>query len=288
VSIKKVTVIGGGTMGRQIALNNAIHGLETFLNDNSPDVMENVAKWSLEYLSGRVSKGKLTQEQMDKTLGNFKLERDLTKAVADADLVLEAIVENLDAKLELFKKLNDICSDKTILASNSSTYTPSQLSSVLPERLDKYVNLHYFVPALVMKLLEIVLGPHTSEETLKACQEYSDATGKTFIVVQKEVEGYVVNNLLGGINSIAWFLLENGYASVEDIDKGATHGLGHPMGPFQLMDAAGLDTILAIRKARHEINPEKYPAPAQLLIDKVARGECGVKTGKGFYDYGKK
>lgn len=275
-------------MGRQIALNCAIHGMETVLNDSMTQVLDTVEAWSKDYLKSRVEKGKLTQEQADAAQSCFRLESDLIKAVEDTDLVIEAIIEKLDAKLDLFKKLDAVCQSNVILSSNSSTFLPSQLMEGAASRQDKFINLHYFNPALHMKLLEIVLCPNTSEKTLAAIKDFSDKTGKVSIVVHKEIEGYVVNNLLGGINSIAWFLLENGYASVEDIDKGATLGLGHPMGPFRLMDASGLDTILAVRKARHETNPEKHPAPNNILTGMVDRGELGVKSGKGFYEYTKK
>lgn len=286
--IRKVTVIGAGTMGRQIALNCAICGIETVLNDSFPKALEDVAGWSEQYLQSRLDKGKMTQEQIDAAKAAFHLEGDLEKAAADTDLVIEAIIEDLDIKLELFKKLDAICPEKTILASNSSTYMPSQLMEGAPGRPEKYLNLHYFNPALHMKLLEIIPCSKTSEETLEACRDFAQRTNKVSIVVQKEIEGYIVNNLLGGINSVAWFLLENGYASVEDIDKGATLGLGHPMGPFRLMDASGLDTILSVRKARHEANPEKHPAPNEILTGMVERGDLGVKSGKGFYEYPKK
>lgn len=286
--IHKVTVIGAGTMGRQIALNCAIYGLETTLTDSMPGVLESVADWSKGYLESRVAKGRMSQEDVDAAAARLHLEGDLAKSAEDADLVIEAIVEKLDVKLELFKRLDEICPEKTILASNSSTYMPSQLMEGAPGRQDRFINLHYFNPALVMKLLEIIPCPKTSESTLSACEDFAKRTGKVSIVVRKEIEGYVVNNLLGGINSVAWFLLENGYASLEDIDKGATLGLGHPMGPFQLMDASGLDTILAVRQARHETDPQKHPAPTEILIEKVEKGELGVKSGKGFYDYSKK
>lgn len=287
MEIKKVTVIGGGTMGRQIALNAAVKGFEVRLNDSFPGVLDAVGEWSKNYLSGRVAKGKMSEEAAADIAGRFVLEADLKKAAEDADLVIEAIIEDLEIKKELFSQLDVICPEKTIFASNSSTFFPSQYSSVT-NRAHKVVGLHYFNPALVMQLVELILSADTDPDTLESVKAFGEAIGKSVIVVKKEIEGFIVNNLFGGITNVAWYLLENGFASVEDIDIAAEKGLGHPMGPFRTMDHSGLDTILNVRKSRHEMNPEKHPAPTQLLVDKVAKGETGVKAGRGFYDYSKK
>lgn len=287
MGIRKVTVIGGGTMGRQIALNAAINGFDTTVNDSFPNVLENVAAWSTQYLDGRIAKGKMSKDEATAVMGNFHLESDLEKAAAQADLVIEAIIENLDAKKELFAKLDQICPPETILASNSSTFFPSQYNTAT-KRPNKVIGAHYFNPALVMQLVEVVLSEQTDEDTIQTLREFGAAVKKKVIVVRKEIEGFVVNNLFGGICSAAWELLEGGYATVEDIDIAAEKGLGHPMGPFRTMDSSGLDTIYSVRKSRHELNPEKHPAPSPILEEKVRKGETGVKAGKGFYDYSKK
>lgn len=286
MNFKKVTVIGAGTMGRQIALNAAINECITTLNDQSEQVLADVKKWSDGYLDSRVRKGRMTEQEALDTKDRFMLEIDLEKAAKDADLVIEAIVENLDVKLGLFEELERICGSDTVFASNSSTFFPSQYS-VASKRPDKVIGMHYFNPALQMELLEVVLSDDVSAETLEAVKAYGKQTKKKVIVVQKEIPGFVVNNIFGGITSIAWELLDGGYASYEDIDIAAEKGLGHPMGPFRTMDYSGLDTILSVRKSRYELNPEKYPAPNEVLTEMVEKGRLGVKTGAGFYNYKK-
>lgn len=286
MNFKKVTVIGAGTMGRQIALNAAINECITTLNDQSEQVLADVKKWSDGYLDSRVRKGKMTEQEALDTKNRFLLEIDLEKAAKDADLVIEAIVEKLDVKLALFAELERICGSDTVFASNSSTFFPSQYS-VATKRPDKVIGMHYFNPALQMELLEVVLSDDVSAETLEAVKAYGRQTKKKVIVVQKEIPGFVVNNIFGGITSIAWELLDGGYASYEDIDIAAEKGLGHPMGPFRTMDYSGLDTILSVRKSRHELDPEKYPAPNEVLTEMVEKGRLGVKTGEGFYNYKK-
>jgi len=287
MTIQKVTIIGGGTMGRQIALNAAINGFETTVNDSFPGVLDAVSAWSGKYLDGRVEKGKMTADEAAAIKTRFHMEADLEKAVADVDLVIEAVIEKLELKLEIFGKLDQLCKPEAILASNSSTFFPSQYN-VTTNRPGKVIGMHYFNPALQMQLLEVVMSDKVSDETLATVKEYGQMTGKKVIVAVKERPGFIVNNIFGAVTTMAWDLLEGGYATFEDIDLAAEKGLGHPMGPFRTMDASGLDTILSIRKSRHEADPTKYPAPNDILMDKVAKGEVGIKAGKGFYDYTKK
>lgn len=283
MEIKKVTVVGGGTMGKQIALNAAIHGFETNLVDSFPGVLEKVAVWSKEYLDGRVTKGKLSNEQVAETLARFHLIASIEEAVKDVDLVIEAIVEKLDVKRELFAQIDKIARPSTILASNSSTFVPSSIASAT-KRPDKFANLHYFNPALQMELVEVVVGPQSSQETIDTLMRFAPQIGKKAIKVQKEIEGFIVNRLLGALNKEAWFLLENGYATAPDIDAGAEKGLGHPMGSFRLMDLIGLDVVYDIRNAKYKAGNEAEKPP-KILEEKVQKGEFGRKSGQGFYTY---
>ncbi len=283
IDIKKVTVIGGGTMGKQIALNAAINGMDTYLSDSFPGVLDKVAAWSKEYLDGRVAKGKMTSDEAAATLNRFHLTASLEEAVAQADLVIEAIVEKLEAKKELFAKVAKMAPAAAILVSNSSTFVPSSMASATGKP-DKFANLHYFNPALQMALVEVVIGPQSSPETIEALMNFAPKIGKQAIKVQKEIEGFIVNRLLGALNKEAWFLLENGYATAQDIDSGAEKGLGHPMGSFRLMDLIGLDIVHDIRSAKYNAGNEAE-RPPQILVDKVQKGELGRKTGKGFYSY---
>ena len=280
--IKKVVVIGGGTMGKQIALNAAIHGYEVNLTDSFPGVLEKVDTWSKEYLNGRVAKGKMAADVAQNTIARFHMVHDLAEAVKDAELVIEVIVEKLDVKQELFVKLEALTRPDTILVSNSSTFVPSVISSRMKNR-SRVANLHYFNPALHMELVEVVAAPQSSKETIDTLMEFATSIGKKAIKVQKEIEGFVVNRLLGAINSEAWFLLENGYATVQEIDIAAENGLGHPMGPFRIMDLAGLDVIYDIRNAKYKAGQAERPP--KTLEEKVKNGHFGRKTGQGFYTY---
>jgi len=283
-SIKKVTVIGAGTMGKHIALNCAIYGIETNLTDTFSDALEKALAWGNEYLDGRVAKGKMTSEKAEAAKKLFHTMSSLDEAVKDTDLVIEAIIENLEVKRELFAKLDRITPAHTILASNSSTFVPSALA-VATKRPDKVANLHYFNPAVHMQLVEVIKSPESSVETLETLMAFARASGKTPILVQKEIDGFIVNNILAGITNTAWFLVENGYATPQDIDLGAEKGLGHPMGPFRTLDLAGLDTILSIRQAKYEKSGKEQDKPPALLVELVKNGHLGKKTGKGFYTY---
>lgn len=283
MEIKKVTVIGGGTMGKQIALNAAINGFETNLSDSFPGVLDKVAKWSKEYLDGRVAKGKMTAEAASDTLKRFHLIEKLEAAVADADLVIEAVIEKLDVKKELFAQVDRMAKSSAILVSNSSTFVPSSIACAT-KRPEKFANLHYFNPALQMELVEVVVGPQSSAETIETLMNFAPKIGKKAIKVQKEIEGFIVNRLLGALNKEAWYLLENGYATAQDIDTGAEKGLGHPMGSFRLMDLIGLDVVHDIRSAKYQAGNEAEKPPA-ILVEKVKKGELGRKSGQGFYSY---
>ena len=283
MEIKKVTVIGGGTMGKQIALNAAIHGFETTLTDSFPGVLDKVAAWSKEYLDGRVAKGKMTADDAAAISARFQLNASMDAAVAKADLVIEAIIEDLAAKKDLFAKVAKMAPADAILASNSSTFVPSSMASSTGKAA-KFANLHYFNPALQMELVEVVIGPESSPETIDALMNFAAQIGKKAIKVQKEIEGFIVNRLLGALNKEAWFLLENGYATAQDIDTGAEKGLGHPMGSFRLMDLIGLDVVHAIRTAKYKAG-NAAEKPPQTLDEMVKRGDFGRKSGKGFYSY---
>lgn len=281
--IKKVTVIGGGTMGKQIALNAAINGIETTITDSFPGVLDKVAAWSKEYLDGRVAKGKMTADAAAAVTSRFHLNASLEDAVAQADLVIEAIIEDLAAKKELLAKVAKMAPAEAILTSNSSTFVPSAMAPSTGKPA-KFANLHYFNPALQMELVEVVIGPESSQETIDTLMNFASQIGKKAIKVQKEIEGFIVNRLLGALNKEAWFLLENGYATAQDIDTGAEKGLGHPMGSFRLMDLIGLDVVHAIRTAKFKAG-NQAEKPPQTLVDKVQKGEFGRKTGQGFYTY---
>ena len=283
-SIQNVCVVGGGTMGRQIALNAAVNGYNTTLTDTMPDILAAVSKWAPEYLEGRVAKGKLSQEQAPSTLSRFKVVGNLEEAVKDADLVIEAIVEKLNFKKALFEQLDRFAPTHAILATNSSSFVSSRIADST-KRPDRVANLHYFNPALVMEVVEVVQGAHTSQETAEKLIQFVESLKKTPIWLKKEIDSFVVNRLLGAIYREAMFLVENGYASPREVDIGSEKGLGHPMGPFKLMDLVGLDVAYLIRKERFDYTGLEEHRPPKILEEKYLKGELGKKTGKGWSEY---
>ena len=281
--IKKVCVAGCGLMGSQIALNNAIYGFETYITDSFPAALERVEKWSKEYLDGRVAKGKMTPEKAAEALKRFHIVPTLEEAATDAQLVIEAIIEDRDIKMEFYRKLNAIAPKDCIFGSNSSYMVSSKFKDVVddPSRL---ANMHYFNPALNMPLVEIVRGEHTADETVQLIYDFSAATGKTPIVVNKEIRGFVVARVLTAIRDEAYFLIENGICSPEDCDIAVRGGLNHPMGPFELLDLTGIDlNYLSMIDRMNEGEPQ--PPGFEIAKAKYEAGELGRKTGKGFYTY---
>lgn len=289
--VKTIAVVGAGAMGQQIAMNTALNGRQqnykVILCDSFPAALEKAEKWAEEYLIGRVKKGRITQEEADQVKGNLTFSQDVETAVAPADLVIEAIIEDLQAKRDLFQKISRVVKPDAVLGTNSSNLVSSKLADVTehPERL---LNIHYFNPALVMKLVEIVRGPHTGEEAIQVAREFAVRTGKSPIIIQKEIAGFVANRINAAVTREACSLLEKGIASVEDIDTACEKGLGYPMGPFRLMDLTGIDVNYYVRRDRYAESGDENDKPSPLVIEKFKKGEFGRKTGKGWYDYTEK
>ena len=286
--VKTIAVIGAGAMGQQIAMNTAIKGLSSgyrvILCDSFPAALEKAEKWADSYLAGRVAKGRLTQETVDRVKANLTITGDVDGAAEQADLVVEAIIEKLEAKRELFQRISKICKPDAVLATNSSNIVSSKLADVTehPERL---MNIHYFNPALVMELVEIVRGPHTGDEAVEIARTFAVNTGKSPIILNKEIAGFVANRINAAVVHEALSLLEKGVASVEDIDTACEKGLNYPMGPFRLMDLTGIDVNYYVRVDRYAESHDPFDAPNPLVIEKFKKGEWGKKTGKGWYDY---
>ena len=281
--MNKCTVIGGGAMGRQIALNTAIHGYEVAVCESFPAALESLESWKEEYLAGRVAKGRMTQEQVDAIKARFSVTDDLEVACKDTDIVIEAIIEDKQAKTDLLSKVSKLVRPDTVIATNSSFMVSSTFADVVehPERL---ANLHYFAPALVMKLVEVVGGEHTSQETLNKLMEFGRSTGKTPALVKKEEDGFIVNNILKAIKEEAYRLVNEGVCSLEDLDTAVELGLGHPMGPFKIDDMNGLDVRYNVLKRRYEETGIK--SHGFDMIEKMyQQGRYGKKTKHGFYDY---
>ena len=283
MEIKSCCVIGGGRMGRQIALNAAIHGFATVVYDLSADVCADVYQWYEEYLAGRITKGRMTEEQVAKTKQMFRIETDLEKAVAGADIVIEAVVEIEDVKRQLFRQLSDILPESTIIATNSSFMVSSTFTDDVknPARL---CNMHFYNPALVLKFVEVVQGPHTSEETGKAVYEFAKAMGKKPVWQKKEISGFVASYLYAGLADRAKFLVQNGYCTYQDVDLAMEEGYNMPMGPFRLNDLTGVDLTFDVLKRKYVetgVKPDMY----DIYEEMVREGRLGKKVGHGFYDY---
>ncbi len=286
--LRKIAVIGCGAMGRQIAMNTALNGraagYEVVNCDSFPAAVESAAAWASDYLKSRVEKGRISEEDKVLVSGRLAFSENVDEAVKDADFVVEAIIEDLKVKRELFERISRIVKPDTVLSTNSSNIVSSKLADVTvrPERL---LNVHYFNPALVMKAVELVKGPHTSEETIETAREFCNNTGKTPIIIRKEIAGFVANRINAAVAHEALFLLENGVASIEDIDAACEKALNYPMGPFRLMDLTGIDVYYHVRVDRFAESHDPYDAPHPLAVEKYKKGEYGRKTGKGWYDY---
>ena len=282
MAIKKVGVIGAGLMGSGIAQVAAAAGYETVVREVSQEFLDKGLSRIDGFLSKSVEKGKLTSEQKAATLKNLSGTTKL-EDLKDCDLIIEAITEDIKLKRETFATLDKVCSASTIFASNTSSLTVIEMAAAT-QRPDKFVGLHFFNPVPIMKLVEVVRTIQTSQETFDAAFEFATSVGKVPIAC-KDNSGFVVNLLLVPYLIGAIRAVENGVASIEDIDKGMTLGCGHPMGPLTLLDFVGLDTTYYIANIMFDEYREQQYAPPPLLKKMVQAGFYGRKSGKGFYDY---
>ncbi len=282
MEIKKVGVVGCGLMGSGIAQVCAQAGYQVVVSEINEDLLQKGLNSIKRFLAKGVERGKVTPEEMDAALPRIQGTVDI-QDFKDCDLVIEAIIENMEAKKEIFASLDGICPPHTVLAANTSSLCITEIASAT-KRGEKVLGLHFFNPVPLMRLLEIVRTILTSEETFETAREFGESLGKE-IVVAKDTPGFIVNLLLIPYLLDAIRALEKGVATKEHIDKSMVLGLNHPMGPFTLLDLLGLDTTLFIADAMYgEFKDSRYAAPP-LLRRMVTAGYLGRKTGKGFYDY---
>ena len=282
--MKKIVVIGGGTMGLDIAQVFARSGYDVVVRDIKDEIIKASEARLNKGLDKLVAKGKMDEAGKKAITDKITFTVDLA-AAADADLVVEAAIENLEIKKSIFAELDALCKPETILASNTSSISITAIAAAT-KRPDKFIGMHFFNPATMMKLVEVIRGAHTSDETCKTITELSVAIGKEPVEVN-EAPGFVVNKILVPMINEAIDLLYTGVASAEGIDTAMKLGANHPMGPLALGDLVGLDVCLAIMDTLYkETGDSKYRA--SLLLRKMVRaGHLGRKTGKGFFDYNK-
>ena len=283
--LKRVLVVGAGTMGSQIALQTALSGrYDVTLVDSAPGQLERARAQNRRLLDRSIEKGRLSEAAAAEALGRIKDSDDLASAAGSADLVIEAVIEDFDAKKSVFDALGHHAKKDAILASNSSTIAISRLAG-FTGRPDQCCNMHFFHPVTVMQLCEVVKGPQTSNATVETAMDFVRSIDRTPVLLQKEIWGFIVNRILFAASEEAMRLLEGGYASAEDIDIAGQKGLNWPMGPFHLLDFSGLDIFYGAMKDRHR-QGEGSDAP-ELLRDLVEAGHLGRKSGKGFFEYPK-
>ena len=279
-TIRQIAVIGTGTMGRGIAYLAAVAGYETVIHDADAAALD-AAKASIEsILQKGIERGKVTSDDAAAASSRLHLAPDLEPAVHAADLIIEATPEDIDLKKNLFAQADLFCADETIIASNTSSISISLLAQSV-ERRDRFVGLHFFNPPHVMKLIEVVRGERTSDETVEQVTEVAERMGKTAIVV-RDSPGFATSRLGVAIGLEAIRMLEDGVASAEDIDKAMELGYNHPIGPLRLTDLVGLDVRLGIAEYLCSTLGLRFDPP-ELLRRMVADGKLGKKTGEGFY-----
>jgi 3-hydroxybutyryl-CoA dehydrogenase len=285
MTIKRVGIVGSGTMGSGIAEVAAKNGYEVVLRSRSREGADGMVKGLEKSLGKQVDKGKLSEEDRDATLSRVQGVTDLGD-LAECDIVIESVIEDLDVKRDLFASLDQICGEHAILATNTSTL-PVVDMAVATSRPGQVVGIHFFNPAPMMGLVEVVRAITSADETVEAALDFATSCGKDPIEV-RDVAGFVVNALLFPYLNSAVRLLERGVADQDDIDSAMKAGANMPMGPFALIDLVGVDVTVAILDALHDENPDPFLQPAAHLRRMLAAGRLGRKSGQGFYDYSKR
>jgi 3-hydroxybutyryl-CoA dehydrogenase len=283
--IKKVGVVGCGTMGSGITQVCAQFGYETVVSETNEDLLKKGIASIESFLNKGIERGKITQQEKESTLANIKGVNDL-KYFSTCDLIIEAVSEDLNLKKRIVADLDRICPDHTILGTNTSNLCVMEIASAT-KRQEKVLGLHFMNPVPLMRLVELVKSIITSNETLEVAKEFTKSLGKEFIIAS-DTPGFIVNRLNSPFLLNAIRMVEAGIGSIEDIDKAATLALGHPMGPFTLMDFGGLDMMYSSVKQRYEELPIPEFIPPPLLKRMVHAGRFGRKTSKGWYEYNEK
>jgi 3-hydroxybutyryl-CoA dehydrogenase len=283
MDIKKPVVIGGGIMGAGIGQLCAQKGLDVVVTDVSDEIIEKAKNKMAKGLERRIEKGKISKEDMDSVLSRISWSTDMTLA-RESDFVIEAVSENIDLKKDIFKSLDTMCSPEAILATNTTALSVSEIA-LSTQRPDKVIGMHFFNPAVIMKLVEIIRGDETSDETVERTKTFAEFLGKTPVVTFKEAPAGIVSRVLASLLNEAATVYADGIASAEDIDEAMKLGAGHPIGPLALIDMIGLDIHLAKMETLYaKLQDDRYKPP-EIIRQMVSEGKLGRKTGEGFYKY---
>jgi len=275
-----LSVVGAGTMGRQIAHQAALHGYDVHLVSRRQERLQAAREESARLLRRRVERGKLDRDECENALARVHTSTDLAM-IGGADVVIESVAEDRDVKREVFQRISEHADENAIIGTNSSTLASSLMEDCV-KNPSRFLNVHFFNPPLVMALVEVVRGPHTSDDAVQRAMEFARSIGKTPVLVAKEAYGFIANRILFIAMQEAMRLVEGGYVSVDDCDLAVHNALGWPMGPFALADLVGLDVVEAILAEGHQQTGEERWAPLAILRDRVAEGHLGRKTGRGF------
>jgi 3-hydroxybutyryl-CoA dehydrogenase len=284
MEVRTIAVIGAGTMGRGIAYAAASGGYQTVLEDISPNVLEQAIAWIRQSFEEGVARGEVEAGVRDRALGLLSTAADVKDAIRDAELIIEAVPEELEMKLELFTIFDKFAKTGALFASNTSSLSITDFTDVTVSR-ERCIGMHFFNAVPKMRLIELVRTRHTSEDTVDVCREVARRMGKEVVLVN-EAPGFITTRGNALIGNEAFDMLEAGISTAEDIDKALKLGLNHPMGPFELVDLVGLDVRLNILEYLHHALGEKC-RPSELLRDYVKEGRLGRKSGRGVYDYTK-
>ncbi|HPF06932.1 MAG TPA: 3-hydroxyacyl-CoA dehydrogenase family protein [Spirochaetota bacterium] len=282
--VKNISIIGAGNMGHQLTLVCALNGFDTVCTDVNGDILKKAEDFADTYLKERVKKGKLSEDDAKDVRSRITFISGLRDAVDKADYVIEAAVENLELKRKLFADMDRFAPAHAILATNSSRIVSSRIADATG-RPGKVCNLHFFNPALVMKLVEVVKAPHCDRETVDVSFKLCEKMGKIPVLLNYEIDGFILNRVLGALAKEALWLYEKGIASFEDIDKACLYGAGHPMGPFRLMDLTGIDLEYYIKNEAFRNSGDRADLPSPGVVERFIKGDYGEKTGRGWYDY---
>jgi len=280
----RLAVVGAGSMGAQIAQQAALQGVDVYLHDQSAEQLQKARDSNRGHVMRRVEKGKLDKAEAEKALTRVQTTTDLSEAVSHTDFVIEAVFEDLQLKRSVFAELDRAAPKDAVLASNSSTMGISKIADAT-SRPELCVNMHFFYPVLVMDLVEVVRGPATSDGTVDRAMSAAREIGRTPVLINKEIDGFIVNRILHAATQEAYRLLDAGVAGFEDIDVAVEKGLNWPMGPFRLGDFSGLDVTYNARLHMFKTTGEERFRPSPQLEAKVKAGKLGRKTGEGWYRY---